>query len=278
MVAEGLIRGLSAGSGINTPNVGLFNLGVSLTKKGVANHAQVLGLLFYWIKLVQSAPMEYFKKHHDEQVQLRSTQFQFSAPVDPLQLAEHVSEVMSVYDAEDILVGPAIPSVFDETAVLDILSRLSVENCFANAVHKQQPENDEDGKWLVEPRYGAKYREQPLKVEFEKINVNLANQLKLPPLNAWLATNFDIIKPPSKETTTTPNLIKKSPGQSFYHRLDTKYKLPKTSLYFKVVSSVPYETPKTMTATRIFDKILRETLTTEVSERSERALMKTRDN
>jgi secreted Zn-dependent insulinase-like peptidase len=154
------------------------------------------------------------------------------------------------------------------------LERLSPENCMISitdsGLSKEKPE-----EWLVEPWYGATYREShmsPEKMEEWGNPAEIDSQLHLPALNNYIPTDFSLrcddegngenLSEVEREESRKefPKLLHESKNFRMWHKMDRFWRVPKTFIRLSVVSPKVYESPRTMTFSRIYQRVLNDDL------------------
>jgi insulysin len=155
-------------------------------------------------------------------------------------------------------------------------------------------EGMDDQEWQVEPWYGAEYREMVISPEFTaKWSTPPASQnggtstdenvmddltLRLPGLNQFTPNDFSLrcdqedgaatssTCTTDNETTagskisTPPLTISDTPLVRLWHKMDAVYRVPKTFFQSFIMTPNVYRSPRTITACRLFEKVLKDDL------------------
>jgi len=284
---ENLINDLSSGSGVNTADFSLFSITLQLTPKGMAQRDYVLSLLWKWMNLIRNAvyeEKELMEKYHDELRQISKTHFQFRENGDPTDFCSNAAELLFDYEPENILLGSSCPGPYNDEVVKAFLDRLTPENAILSVVspdlEKETIENTEhecsaaSGTWETEKWYRAKYRDvkitDALKEKWSKGAYEADNRLHLPALNDFLPTDFSLRSEDSTAIESAdpnvdyskemPKLLVNRPGLQMWHKMDRTFKVPRTSLRMLITTPNTYQSPRSMTLSRLYVKVLADDL------------------
>lgn len=291
----GYIQALSSGMSISTSDFSLFTLSMSLTPKGMAEKEHVTNLAFQWISLIKSAALDpnnlpLMQEYHNELKKIFLNGFKFRENADPTDFCSTVAELMFDQGSppERILVGNNDQSNYDSEITEAFLDRLKPSNCMIVEINSdlakadEQDESFPDG-WQKEPWYGAQYRVRNLEEEQMLAWENpetIDSRLRLPELNQYIPTDFslkcdDVVvgdgadnesatssanKASEADRTSPPTMIMERHGLRLWHKMDKYWRVPKAYIRFSLVSPDPYQTPRTMTFNRLFQRILNDDL------------------
>ena len=285
----GYLVGLSSGVGVDTTDFSLFTLTLSLTPKGMQHKEEVLDRAFEWIALIRQHK-DRLAGYHDELRQISTMNFRFRENGDPVDFCSAASELLfdEVVQAhpERILIAPSETTEHLDPAVMDaMLDRLRPSNCMVSILDPDLKQLQEagTGDWKAEPWYGAQYLEEDLTPEqiqaWEAPDID--PRLVLPALNNYIPSDFSLRCDDEKHKTTTttattgelddeasqldnmkqpPNLLVHRPDLRLWHKMDRYWRVPKTSIKIAILSSKIYQTPRTMTLSRIFQRVLNDDL------------------
>lgn len=283
---EGMIEDLSSGAGVNTADFSLFSLSIQLTSKGMAHRDYVLSLVWKWINLIRATVhenKELMEKYHDELRLISETHFRFRENGDPTDFCSNAAELLFDYEPSKILAGSALPGPYNDEVVKAFLDRLNPDNVIIN-IHDQNLENEtiENTKhecsasaasWEVEKYYRAKYRDvkvpSSLKEKWSRDDEPDA-RLHLPALNDYLPSDFSLRSDDSDSVASAdpnidyskemPKLLVDRPGVQMWHKLDRTFRVPKTSIRMLITTPNAYRSPRTMTLSRLYVKVLEDDL------------------
>jgi insulysin len=300
----GYIQALSSGITISTNDFSLFSLSLALTPKGLANKDVVLDLAFQWIALISKTAVDPSKlplmqEYHDELRQLFVNGFKFRENGDPTDFCSSAAEAMfdTTVTPERILIGSSDQSHYNPATTKAFLERLKPSNCLVvetNSDLAKGSTEDEafpDG-WQTEPRYGSQHRVRDLSLEQMKAWENpeiIDSRLKLPELNQYIPTDFSLrcddnlvandgdsvangnavrATVSEAERISPPKMIMERAGLRLWHKMDKYWRVPKAFIRFSLVTPNPYSSPRSMSLSRIYQRILNDDLKSTVYDAS----------
>jgi insulysin len=274
---QGYIQGLSSGIGIDTSDFSLFSLSVALTPKGWQEKQNVLDLVFQWIALLRDNQDKLYD-YHQELKQLTTTNFRFRENGDPTDFCSTASELLFEELDEPgrlLVVQSETAAELEPEIVSAFFERLRPENCMIS-VHSSDFD-DTVGEWQREKWYGATYQEEDIAPEQLKLwehPPKIDSRLHLPKLNEYIPTDFSLrcddnsttvnasTVPPvtEEELHATPELLIDTPQLRLWHKMDRYWRVPKAFIKLALLSPKIYSTPRTMTYSRIFQRVLNDDL------------------
>ena len=275
--AKGYVVGLSSGAALDASDFSLFSVSLSLTPKGMREKEEVLDLIFQWIALIKNLAKDQpdlLAKYHDELNKIGATNFKFRESGDPTDFCSSASELMfeNNINPEELLVSGSKSEDFDPVIADAFLDRLRPQNCFVSVVNSDLKQETTD-EWLVEPLYGAVYRERDVSEDQTKRWENPADidsGLHVPALNGYIPTDFSLRCEDSGEPITEsdrkrsqqepPALLHQTNNFRMWHKMDQFWRVPKTYIRLSLVSPTPYASPRAMTLNRIYQRILNDDL------------------
>lgn len=281
---EGLITGLSSGIGIDTSDFSLFSISVSLTPKGMAQQEYVLSLIFQWIALIRkeanNEEHNILKSYHDELHQISDMNFQFRENGDPTDFCSRAADLMFDYEPSKLLYGSGMTGDFDSAVATAFLERLTPEHAMVTVIRPEEETEKDDDEWQKEQWYGAKYKVTDMTEEQKAEWTNppkVDERLRLPALNEYIPTDFSLKCDQDDDSVTTttmatddssnvddgttpPSVIVDRPGLQMWHKMDSKWRVPKTFIRISLQSPNVYRSPRTMTLNRIYERILNDDL------------------
>jgi insulysin len=274
---EGLLTDLSSGIGIDTSDFSLFSVTLSLTKKGMEQKDRVLNLIFQWIALLRDglADETLMKAYHDELNQISDMNFRYRENGDPTDFCSRAAELMFLNKPSQILVGEDAGGDYDPVVAKAFLERMTPENAMITVI---SPEFDDvkESEWQTEKWYGAKYHV----VDFMEDQVKewthppqIDERLQLPALNEYIPTDFSLrcdqengASPVENsvedddDEVVPPEIILERPGIKMWHKMDFKWRVPKTFIRLSLQTPNVYRSPRTMTLNRMYERILNDDL------------------
>ncbi|KAL3920974.1 MAG: hypothetical protein SGILL_002995 [Bacillariaceae sp.] len=273
---KGYLTGLSSGSALDSSDFSLFSLTLGLTPKGMAAKDEILDLAFQWIALIKQTALEdpdLLSKYHNELRQIGMTNFKFRENGDPTDFCSSAAELLfDEVPPQELLVSGSQGDDYDPAVGAAFLERLRPQNCMVNIVDSGLEQTQPD-EWQIEPLYGAIYREKDISVEqmdqWEN-SYNIASGLHLPALNEYIPTDFSLRCDDSGAAVTQrereltryepPTLLYENENFRMWHKMDRIWRIPKTFIRLSIVSSKTYETPRAMTLSRIYQRVLNDDL------------------
>jgi secreted Zn-dependent insulinase-like peptidase len=172
----------------------------------------------------------------------------------------------------EILVRGSMCDDYDPVVAKAFLERLRPENCMIMVVDSDLKQDTPD-EWKLEPLYGATYRESEISSErMEKWEnpVEIDPKLHVPALNEYITTDFSLRcdddgakmseserKQSQKEN---PQLLHKRANFRMWHKMDRFWRVPKSNILLSIVSPKTYESPRTMTLSRMYQRVLNDDL------------------
>jgi len=273
---KGLITGLSSGAALDASDFSLFSVSLSLTPKGMKAKDEILDLIFQWIALIKKVATEdpaLLAKYHNELQQIGMTNFKFREQGNPMDFCSSASELMfESTRPEEILVSGTKSDDYDPVIAAAFMERLSPYNCMINIVDSDLKQESPD-EWQVEPLYGAVYRESNISKDQQKLWENPSEidpKLHVPALNEYIPTDFSLrgddsgksMSESEREGTKSepPKLFFESENFRMWHKMDQYWRVPKAFIRLSLVSPRTYESPKSMTLSRIFQQVLNDDL------------------
>jgi len=173
---------------------------------------------------------------------------------------------------EEILVSGTKSDDYDPVVAAAFMDRLRPENCMINIVDSDLKQESPD-EWLVEPLYGAVYRESDVpedKIKRWDNPTEIDPELHVPALNKYIPTDFSLRCEDSGQSMTesdrertkseVPTLFHQSENFRMWHKMDTFWRVPKTFIRLSIVSPRAYESPRAMTLSRLYQRVLNDDL------------------
>lgn len=251
---------------IDTSDFSLFSLTLHLTPEGMKRREYVLDLVFDWIALIRGVVNDSgnkMKLFHDELCQISDMNFRFRENGDPTSFCSSVAELLFNYPPNSILRGSSETGEYDPEVAKMFLDRIRPNNAFITIVNS---DFSEEGEWLKERWYGAVFQEVDMSQEqIDRWDSATAEgrALRLPELNAYIPTDFSLRCDDEEGTDdggATPKILVDRPDLRLWHKMDSKWRVPKTFIQVALTSPNLYRSPRTMTLNRIFERILNDDL------------------
>ena len=273
---KGYVTGLSSGAALDVSDFSLFSVSLSLTPKGMNAKDEILDLVFQWLALIKKFATEnpeLLSSYHKELNQIGAMNFKFREQGNPMDFCSSASELMfETKRPEEILVSGSKSQEYDPVIAAAFMDRLTPYNCMINVVNSDLKQESPD-EWLVEPLYGANYRENTISEDQLKTWASppeINPKLRIPGLNEYIPTDFSLrcedsgesIPESDRERTKSepPTLFYESDKLRMWHKTDQFWRVPKTYIRLSIASPAAYASPRSMTLSRIFQKVLNDDL------------------
>lgn len=275
---EGYLTALSSGLALDSSDFSLFSLTLALTPKGMKAKDQVLDLLFQWIALLRRQSDDTLAAYHEELRQIGSTNFRFRENNDPADFCGTASELLFEEDLDParILIVSNEASEYDPQVSRAFLDRLRPENCMVTIHNSDLDPSEGDIEWKTEKWYGAQYTEEKLSPELIASWENPSSsdsRLQAPGLNKFIPTDFSLrcdddggMRPGEQSATKEelvkepPSLLIDRPNLRMWHKMDRYWRVPKAFIKTALLSPSVYQSPRSMTLNRIFQRVLNDDL------------------
>ena len=276
---QGYLNGLTSGLAIDTSDFSLFSLTLALTPLGMKNRDKVLDLAFQWLALIQENK-DKLKEYHDELRQISATNFRFRENGDPVDFCSTAAELLFERHTppSNILYASSATSEYNPVVAEAFLDRLRPEN--AMIMITSSDFDASQGEWQKEPWYGAQYQVERIsqkQMEQWKHPKEKDERLHIPALNQYIPTDFSLRCDDDDEkavengvvddgttakglSAAPPRLVKDEPNLRLWHKLDRAWRVPKSFVRVALLSSRIYSSPRTMTLSRLFQRVLNDDL------------------
>jgi insulysin len=292
---DSLLTSLSSGLTLDTTDFSLFSLTIGLTPKGMKMKDQVLDLLFQWIALLREQSPEQRAAYHDELRQISDMSFRFRENDDPTDFASSAAEQLfeDGLDPSRVLVASNEASAYDPVVENEFLKRLRPDNCLIHILNSDLESSIVQPKWQTEKWYGAKYIEERLPSEQLSAWAHPTSRdprLFAPALNAYIPTDFSL-RCDDVETDSSllsikngdngdssnreglilipPKVLLDRPQIRLWHKTDQYWRVPKAFVKVAILSPTTYQSPRSMTLNRIFQRVLNDDLNSFVYDASQ---------
>ncbi|PSN57801.1 Insulin-degrading enzyme [Blattella germanica] len=225
--AKGWCNSLVGGARTGSRGFGFFGINVDLTEEGIDHVDDIVKLVFQYVNMLKKeGPMEWiFEEYKD---------------ID--------------YPLEEVLSGCFLLSDWRPDLIEMVLGYLTPENIRVAVVgQKFEPETTEIEKW-----YGTKYKLEKIP-DTEWRSSDLCDDLKLPPKNEFIPTDFDLMAQ-EENAPTYPMIIQDTPLSRVWFKQDDEFLLPKANLSFEFVSPLAYLDPVSCNMTYMFVQLFKDAL------------------
>mmetsp|Transcript_34158 Transcript_34158/g.71910 ORF Transcript_34158/g.71910 Transcript_34158/m.71910 type:complete len:1204 (-) Transcript_34158:110-3721(-) len=293
LMEEGWINSLASGTGISSSDFCLANIAITLTPKGMQERDQVLAKTWQWFAAIKDAVMNdphgIIEQYHNELKVITDTSFKYREMGDPTDFCSAAADRLFDYEPEKILLGSAEVGDYDVEVARAFLERLTPQNSLVVITGPELGDEEceksivsaRDGSWQTEERYGAKYRQvrvpDTLAAEWNH-PTEIDPRLRLPGLNEFIPEDLSLrcddpehkanYDPDFDYRKEHPKLLVDTPKLRMWHKMDRTFRVPKTSIRLQLTSPNIYRSPRTITLSRIFQKVLSDDLNSYVYDAS----------
>eukprot|EP01088_Endostelium_zonatum_P015022 TRINITY_DN3510_c0_g2_i1.p1 TRINITY_DN3510_c0_g2~~TRINITY_DN3510_c0_g2_i1.p1 ORF type:complete len:969 (-),score=255.17 TRINITY_DN3510_c0_g2_i1:24-2930(-) len=250
---------LAAGSSRSAFDLELFTVTIKVTQEGLQNHEQVIGALMEYIEMLkEKGVQEWIWK---EQQLLDALSFRFKQKEEPIGYVSAVSTLLQNYPPEKALTGEAISEEFKPELIETVLGLLNPRNMFVMVTSQ----TFSDRKDLLEEKwYNTKYAKHRL--EEEKIRAwekptRVLHQLRLPAVNEFIATDFNIKNVP--KPVPVPELITNDSFAEVWFKQDYTFLLPHAIVVIASPSPLTNSSPKNAVMTSLLRTLIEDYLNEE---------------
>ncbi|KAG5874566.1 hypothetical protein JTB14_019568 [Gonioctena quinquepunctata] len=253
--ARGWSSSLVAGSKPSPRGFGFFGVAVDLTEEGMNHMDDIVELVFqYFNMLKKEGPLKWVQ---DENRNIGQMVFRFKDKESPKSYITSLVHSIQEYPMEHILCANYMLSDWQPHLIEKIWDNFVPEKVRITIIAKKF-END---LGQTEPWYGTKYNKVDIPAETLKAwgNAGLCPELKMPEINEFVPTNFDLY-PIDDDVTEFPVIIEDTPLTRVWFKQDDQFLLPKANLMFDFVSPLAYLDPLNCNLTHMLVQLFRDAL------------------
>lgn len=253
--AKGWCNSLVGGSRTGSRGFGFFGINVDLTEEGIDHVDDIVRLVFQYVNMLKKeGPMEWIFQEYKDIV---SMHFRFKDKESPRSYVSNIVHNLHEYPLEEVLSGCYLISDWRPDLIEMVLGYLTPENIRVAVVgQKFEPEATDVEKW-----YGTKYKLEkiPESILDEWRSFDLCDDLKLPPKNEFIPTDFDLMKC-EDNAPVYPFIIQDTSLSRVWFKQDNEFLLPKANLSFEFVSPLAYLDPVSCNMTYMFVQLFKDAL------------------
>lgn len=236
--ARSWVNSLVGGYKNGAKGFAFFIVNVDLTEEGIEHADDIITLVFQYLNMLKKEGPQHwiFKECQD----LSNMTFRFKDREKPQTHACVLSGLLHEYPFEEVLCGPYIVHEYRPDLIEELMQKLTPENIRVAVIGKKFEDiATESEKW-----YGTKYKLENLVEDvIEKWrNAGVHENLKLPPRNEFIPTNFQLAEK-EPEYGKIPHLIQNTEMSRVWFKQDDEFHLPKAVLNFEIKSPIAYLDP-----------------------------------
>ncbi|KAL5197066.1 hypothetical protein ABZP36_000578 [Zizania latifolia] len=246
----GWVMSLNAGEGDWSYEFSFFYVVIKLTDAGHEHMEDIVGLLFRYIKLLQSSGTP--KWIFDELVAICETRFHYGDKISPINYVVGISSKMQIYPPEDWLIASSVPSKFSPDTIQSILNKLTPHNVRIFWESKKF----EGHTNLKEPWYGTSYSVEAVPPSIIQKWVNKApmEDLHLRKPNIFIPSDLSLKN--VEEKASFPFMLRKTLFSRVWYKPDTMFFTPKAYIKMNFHCPLSHSSPESTVLTGIFTRLL----------------------
>ncbi|XP_049939528.1 insulin-degrading enzyme [Schistocerca serialis cubense] len=253
--AKGWCNSLIGGYRTGSRGFGFFVINVDLTEEGIEYVDSIVELVFQYINMLKKeGPKQWiFEEYRD----IMTMHFRFKDKEMPQNHASTTAQNLNEYPLEEVLSGHYLITEWKPELIKMVMDYLTPQNIRIAVVGRKFEELvDQTEKW-----YGTKYKLEEIPQETLKRweETNLCEDLKLPPKNEFIPTDFDLL-PREDNAPEHPTIIQNTPLTRVWFKQDDEFLLPKANLSFEFVSPLAYLDPVSCNMTYMFVLLFKDAL------------------
>jgi insulysin len=235
LVKDDLISSLVSGMDCIAETYTKFYISLTLTKKGLANYESIIERVLYFIRKIQSQPIN--KRFYDENKQIAQLKFDFKNKENAMDYTSTLARNFVEYEPEDVLTGAYIYDSLNEELINKYLQSLKVDNLNIYLISKDV---DKDTN-LTERWYGTKYSKEKFGSDFvsrhcdPKTHHDCSHSLDYPPENVFIPQNLNILS--HDKTCQHPEKLVDEEGLVVWYKKDDTFKLPKAMVLCQIYTN-----------------------------------------
>ena len=233
---RGWAEALNAGLGMRHPDFATFGITIQATEVGLANHVDVIALVFACLDLIGEEGIE--PHYHEELARMARLGLRFLEKREPRPHAVSLSSALHFYPIREVLTAPWQFNDFDPELVRRSLRALTPNRVLVSLMAKGVTTD------RVAPFYDTPYRLSriPADAVARWRSPAPAGTLVLPEPNPFVPGRLALIDKPTAEPR--PSRIASRPGFELWHCADVEFGQPRTNFYFAVRSPLASASPR----------------------------------
>ncbi|ODN05282.1 Insulin-degrading enzyme [Orchesella cincta] len=250
------VNHLEAGSHVPARGFGTFKVAVDLTADGLKNTDVIIHHMFEYLQMLRDLGPQ--KWVWEEMRDVNAMLFRFKDKERPQSFVTHISSSMHNFPLTDVLSAGYILTDFKPELITEILEHLVPEKSRVTIVSKEFADKTE----FVEEWYGVKYNRKLIEGERtnEWKNCGTNSELKLPPKNEFIPSNFDL-KGRDEHRGIVPRIITENPLSRLWFLQDNEFTMPKAVVRVEAFSPLPLLEPLKTNLNHLFVAVVKDVLT-----------------
>ncbi|ORY46352.1 insulin-degrading enzyme [Rhizoclosmatium globosum] len=253
---QGLASDLSCFPSHGASGFDFFKVQVFLSDKGLEQWESVVLVIFQYIQMLKET--DALDWVYEENSIMSTLAFKYQEKSDVSSYCSGLAASMHDYDKADVLCGAYLMDDFDATLIKSMIDLLRADSCRIMLVAPSAIKSEEPKVALW---YGTEYQVEPFPTSLvDSLSTLVCNaDLTIPQVNPFIPHKF-YIEPSESIVHEHPRIIKDTPTTRLWHLLDTKYKVPRTSVTLFIKSPVAYASPRFAVLTHLYCDLVTDAL------------------
>ncbi|RIB06084.1 Metalloenzyme, LuxS/M16 peptidase-like protein [Gigaspora rosea] len=255
---KGWANYLEAGSVAAAVGFEFFKVSIDLTESGLDHYKDVVKIVFQYINMLKQIDIQEWCFR--EVQSLAEISFRFKEKSAPAGYASNLASTMQrPYSRDCIISGSHLIREYNPQLIAEGLECLNWDNFVITLVSPSFTGLDRKEMW-----YGTEYKVEPLSKEFieELQNQEISPDLRIPPPNEFIPTNFETNKHEVATPQKRPDIIKNNSLSRMWHKKDDTFWVPKVTVRFLLKSPISYApSPSHCVKTRLYTELVKDNLT-----------------
>ena len=250
---KGYLKNMYAYNG-GTDDFSLLTVHFDLTEKGYASRNEIVEWFFAYSNLINEQGIN--KTYFNENAQIANLAFEYQDKSSVQNYAGSISHSLQHYPAAHVLDVSRLYSTFDPKLIKEFFTYITPDNI---RVITSAPDIRSDTK---EARYDVAYTMEPI----DESVLNSWKQpqakegLKLPEPNPYIAQD---LSRKNKSAIQEPKLAYEKEGLKLWYVNENEFKLPKSSLNFRLYSPLAYKNNQYKVAIPLHNRIINDLMNAE---------------
>ncbi|KAM3142497.1 hypothetical protein pb186bvf_005399 [Paramecium bursaria] len=228
LIKQNLASELTCGSSESMKLFSILSVRIKLTKKGLANHDQVLKLVFEYVEMLKQKGTQQWV--FEETKAIKDLEFSFKEKSKPFDFVSTLASRLQLYPPELVLKAPYLMENFQPDLIQRIINQLTTKNILVFLSTK-----DFKGQLGNQEHYfKTEYLLQNLPETIKQLQINnISPQLDLPPRNIFIPNTTEVLNNPN-QLPEFPEKIFETEQSTVYFKQDNTFKVPKTVIQLRI--------------------------------------------
>ncbi|WP_159084163.1 insulinase family protein [Saccharobesus litoralis] len=260
---QGLVNGLSAGSGVDASNFKDFNISIQLTQLGKHNIEQICYVVFAYIKFAQSQPVANYIYH--EKQQLAALAFNYQEQTKLLDAVSAIAQKMHYVAIEDLLVSDYLMQGLDTDWLTEHWQKLTPTNMRLIQLSDQTLEQAQISQW-----YNAPYQHRAFDSELVEVWQQADYQqlpdcnFQMPSPNPYVPERTEPLEVEHDFASINPIKLVDETGLKLWYKQDERFATPKSHIYVSLDMQQAQGSIYNVAMTRLYIEVLLDKIDTDL--------------